>query len=98
MPDGDILILVAEAVHLAQQLVGTRDFIGYTMSGILMGQVSVTPDDEKKAIFSPFGLSVNAIAKEIRDRSNVQKRGTIIPSFLLQSGLQKSRVNYAGEV
>ena len=53
--------------HLAEQLVGNRDFILGTLPDVLAG--SVTPPTDRPVVFSPFGLGVLdlAVGKHVYD-------------------------------
>jgi N-[(2S)-2-amino-2-carboxyethyl]-L-glutamate dehydrogenase len=46
--------------HLAEQLIGNRDFLAGTLAEVMAGQVSVPAD--RPVIFSPFGLGVLDLA------------------------------------
>lgn len=72
------------SVHLAEQLVGNRDFIRCSLAEILMGTAPARADDHSITVFSPFGLGILdiAVGKLVRDLSVEQDRGMLIESFL----------------
>jgi ornithine cyclodeaminase len=53
--------------HLAEQLVGNRDFLSGTLDDVMAGRVSVPTD--RPVVFSPFGLGVLdlAVGKHVYD-------------------------------
>ncbi|MDH6135313.1 2,3-diaminopropionate biosynthesis protein SbnB [Kitasatospora sp. MAA4] len=55
------------SLHLAEQLVGNRDFVDGTLYDVLTGQVELPAD--RPVVFSPFGLGVLdlAVGKHIYD-------------------------------
>ncbi|HEX6452158.1 MAG TPA: hypothetical protein VF060_22195 [Trebonia sp.] len=54
--------------HLAEQLTGSRDFLGGTLDDVMAGHVIVPAD--RTVIFSPFGLGVLdlAVGKYVYDQ------------------------------
>lgn len=79
------------SVHLAEQLTGSRDFIRCTLADILTGQAPTRRDAESKTVFSPFGLGILdlAVAKLVREFGLRQNQGTVIPSFLPDSWVER---------
>jgi len=82
--DVDHVCRAQTSVHLAEQIVGARDFIRCTLAGILTGSDVARKDAESIAVFSPFGLGVLdiAIGQLVRDRAIEQGYGLQIASFL----------------
>ncbi len=72
------------SAHLAEQLVGNRDFIRCILADILNGEARPKPDAEMVTIFSPFGLGVLDIAlgKLVSGLAAERNSGTVIESFL----------------
>lgn len=71
------------SVHLAEQLVGNRDFIRCTLAEILTGAAPRRAGD-RVAVFSPFGLGILdlAVSKLVYELATTEGIGTTIPSFL----------------
>jgi ornithine cyclodeaminase len=72
------------SVHLAELLVGHRDFIRCTLADILRGRAPARNGSEAVSVFSPFGLGILdlAVGKLVRDLALQQGRETVIGSFL----------------
>lgn len=72
------------SVHLAEQIIGGRDFIRCTLADIVTGNAPATVDPESITIFSPFGMGVLdlALAKLAYDRSSQKGLGMVVESFL----------------
>jgi ornithine cyclodeaminase len=78
------------SVHLAEQLVGQRDFIRCNLADVTMGVADARKDPDKTVVFSPFGLGVLDIAVSdfVYTRAVKEGVGTAMKSFLPQSWLQ----------
>ena len=82
--DIDHVCRAETSVHLAEQLVGHRNFIRCTLADILAGRAAARRDPDTVAVFSPFGLGVLdlAVSKLARDLAHERGLETVIPSFL----------------
>ena len=82
--DVDHVCRAQTSVHLAEQLVGNRDFIRCTLADIMRGKAPARSDERSIAVFSPFGLGVLdlALSKFVCDRARQLARGSLIKSFL----------------
>jgi N-[(2S)-2-amino-2-carboxyethyl]-L-glutamate dehydrogenase len=94
--DIDHVCRAQTSIHLAEQQTGNRDFIRCTLGDILNGIV-LPRQDNKIAIFSPFGLGVLdlALGQLAYKLAIAQNQGTTIESFLPISWLQRSEHNTA---
>ena len=81
--DVDHICRAQTSVHLAEQLVGNRDFIRGTLASVVRGVITPRIDDQKITVFSPFGLGVldMAVGKFVIDRAAANGRGTVIEAF-----------------
>jgi N-[(2S)-2-amino-2-carboxyethyl]-L-glutamate dehydrogenase len=84
--DIDHVCRARTSVHLAEQLVGNRDFIRCALSDVLTGRADPRRDDRSIVVFSPFGLGILdlAISKFVRDLGLEQGLGMVVSSFLPQ--------------
>jgi ornithine cyclodeaminase len=82
--DVDHVCRAATSIHLAEQMVGHREFIRCTLADILKGQARPRRDDTSITVFSPFGLGILdiAVGKFVFDRGQQQQHGMIIDGFL----------------
>ncbi|HJP95186.1 MAG TPA: 2,3-diaminopropionate biosynthesis protein SbnB [Pyrinomonadaceae bacterium] len=72
------------SVHLAEQLIGSRDFIRCALPEILEGTAISKRDEQAVTVFSPFGLGVLdlAVAQLVVELASEQNRGTLLENFL----------------
>lgn len=69
------------SAHLAEQLAGNRDFVRFTLPGILNGEA--LPDHSRPIVFSPFGMGILDIAvaqwvvEKVQDADSIMK----VPDF-----------------
>lgn len=82
--DVDHVCRAETSLHLAEQLVGHRDFIAGTLADILSGRRARREGANGVTIFSPFGLGVLdlALAALTRDLAVDHRRGQRIDNFL----------------
>ena len=82
--DVDHVCRAQTSVHLAEQVIGNRDFIRCTLADILRGNANVRRDKDSIAIFSPFGLGVLdlAVGSLVRDLAIERRLGTTLTSFV----------------
>ena len=60
LDDVDHCLKAGTSAHLAEQMVGHRDFVDGTLADVMEGKVS--PADDRPVVFSPFGLGVLDLA------------------------------------
>ena len=89
--DVDHVCRAQTSVHLAEQLSGNRDFIRCTLADVLTGRAAPRRAGEGVTVFSPFGVGVLdlAVASRIRDYGLTQNCGTVIPSFLPDTWVER---------
>ena len=74
----------ATSIHLASQQDGHTDFVHSSLGDILLGKAELPERDERKVIFSPFGLGVLdlAVARPGAENARRDGGGTLVESFL----------------
>ena len=82
--DLDHVNRAATSIHLASERVGNTDFVHSSLGDLLLGNALLPERDERKIIFSPFGLGVLdlAVADLAQDKITKSGGGTIVESFL----------------
>ena len=95
--DVDHVCRAQTSVHLAEQLIGNRDFIRCTLADILKGQASARRNENSIAVFSPFGLGVLdlAVGSLVRDLANEYRLGMTLTSFVRETWLAGREANNA---
>mgnify|MGYP005725296669 CR=1 FL=1 len=75
------------SIHLASLKSGNADFVRGSLADILEGAIPARTDDDRVAIFSPFGLGVldMAVAHFVSDFAAKNGIGTVIEDFLALS-------------
>jgi 2,3-diaminopropionate biosynthesis protein SbnB len=82
--DVDHVCRAQTSIHLAEQLVGHRNFINGTLADVLNGHVAPRAGADDIVIFSPFGLggldiAVGSFVRELALKKNI---GMVMDSFL----------------
>jgi 2,3-diaminopropionate biosynthesis protein SbnB len=74
----------ATSIHLASQQVGHTDFVHCSLGDILLGRIKVPDRDDRKLVFSPFGLGVLdlAVADLVQNVVTEAGGGTRVSAFL----------------
>jgi len=82
--DVDHVCREGTSLHLAEGIVGHRQFIRATLGEILQGKVPAHNGDMNPVVFSPFGLGVLdlGVGQWIAQRAAERGIGTIVESFL----------------
>lgn len=82
--DIDHVCRAQTSIHLAEQLVGSRNFIRCTLADVFRGVEPTRKPGSSVTVFSPFGLGVLdlAVSAFVRDRAVAQGWGMVIPAFL----------------
>jgi len=82
--DIDHVCRAQTSVHLAEQLIGNRDFIGSTLADLLNGSDRLDNSSDRISVFSPFGLGVLdiSVSKFVLDLALQKGMGTVIISFI----------------
>ena len=82
--DLDHVNRAATSIHLASEQEGHTDFVHSSLGDILLGKASLPERDDRKLVFSPFGLGVLdlAVANLVQNILTEEGRGTLVKSFL----------------
>jgi 2,3-diaminopropionate biosynthesis protein SbnB len=82
--DLDHVNRAATSIHLASEMTGNTDFVHCTLGDILLGNTRRPEHDDRKIIFSPFGLGVLdlAVADFVMEILAENGRATRVKSFL----------------
>jgi ornithine cyclodeaminase len=82
--DLDHVNRAATSIHLASEQAGHTDFVHSSLGDILLGKARLPERDERKLIFSPFGLGVLdlAVADLVQNYVAEKGGGTRVKSFL----------------
>jgi ornithine cyclodeaminase len=82
--DLDHVNRAATSIHLASEQEGHTDFVHSSLGDILCGNANLPERDERKVIFSPFGLGVLdlAVADLVQHTLAENGGGTLVKSFL----------------
>jgi len=82
--DLDHVNRAATSIHLASEQAGHTDFVHSSLGDLLLGNVNLPERDERKVIFSPFGLGVLdlAVADLVQNTLAEEGGGTLVKSFL----------------
>jgi ornithine cyclodeaminase len=82
--DVDHVCRAQTSVHLAEQVVGNRDFIRCTLPEVTSGLARPRQERNKPVIFSPFGLGVLdlALGQFVYELARKEKLGTAMSQFL----------------
>jgi len=82
--DLDHVNRAATSIHLASEQAGHTGFVHSSLGDILLGKARLPERDERKLIFSPFGLGVLdlAVADIVQKTLARDGGGTLVKSFL----------------
>ncbi len=82
--DLDHVNRAATSIHLASRQEGHTDFVHSSLGDILLGNTSLPERDNRKIIFTPFGLGVLdlAVADLVMNALTEDGGGTLVKSFL----------------
>ena len=82
--DLDHVNRAATSIHLASEQAGHTDFVHSSLGDILLGNANLPERDDRKVIFTPFGLGVLdlAVAGLVMKTLAEDGGGTLVKSFL----------------
>jgi ornithine cyclodeaminase len=82
--DLDHVNRAATSIHLASEQEGHTDFVHSSLGDILLGKANLPERDDRKLIFTPFGLGVLdlAVADLVMNALAENGGGTLVKSFL----------------
>jgi N-[(2S)-2-amino-2-carboxyethyl]-L-glutamate dehydrogenase len=91
--DVDHVCRAETSIHLAEQIVGHRDFMRGTLAEVTQGVLPARKDNQSTVVFSPFGLGILDIAVSdlVRKLAREQGRGMVIKSFLPEAWARESQ-------
>jgi ornithine cyclodeaminase len=81
--DLDHVNRAATSIHLASEQEGHTDFVHSSLGDILLGKANLPARDDRKVIFTPFGLGVLDLAvADLVLNTLAEGGGTLVKSFL----------------
>lgn len=82
--DLDHVNRAATSIHLASEITGNTDFIQGSLGDLLLGNITMPVREQRKRIFSPFGLGLLdlAVADLVQKEISASGGGTRVESFL----------------
>lgn len=82
--DIDHCLKAATSPHLAEQHVGHRRFVGYTLPGILAG--ADAPKRDRPIVFSPFGMGLLdiAVGQQVLTAATASNKAIVMDDFFFE--------------
>jgi ornithine cyclodeaminase len=97
--DIDHVCRAETSIHLAEQIMGNRDFVRGSLAEVMNGTAPAKKNANDITVFSPFGLGILdvAIGKFVCDRANALQTGTFLDSFPAASWLEETAPAWISE-
>lgn len=72
------------SIHLAEQMIGNREFVRGSLPEILLNKIQARENDQERIVFSPFGLGILdlALSKLVYSIAGENNCGSVVESFL----------------
>ena len=95
--DIDHVCRAQTSLHLAEQLVGHRDFIRCALGDLLLEQAAPRRGAHDTTVFSPFGLGILdiAVAGFVFEQALQKGVGTVLKSFFPTTWTERTEINVA---